>query len=103
MDMRSSAVVLSAALLAGCTATVADRGQAVPEAQPISPGDCLASRAEAFIGKPGGSVAEDARTAAGARTVRLISPGQAVTMDYRADRLNLELDPSGAVARVLCG
>lgn len=35
--------------------------------------------------------------------VRVIRPGQMITMDFRANRLNIELDEIGKVARVWCG
>ncbi|MEE2524783.1 I78 family peptidase inhibitor [Hyphobacterium sp. HN65] len=34
---------------------------------------------------------------------RAISPGMAVTMDYRADRTNFELDENDRIVRVYCG
>lgn len=34
---------------------------------------------------------------------RIIRPGTAVTMDYRADRTNIELDEDDRVVRVFCG
>lgn len=39
----------------------------------------------------------------GARAIRVIAPGDAVTMDYRTDRLNIETDAAGRVARIKCG
>ena len=41
--------------------------------------------------------------AAGARAVRTIRPGDAMTMDYREDRLNVELDGDGRIVRLRCG
>lgn len=38
-----------------------------------------------------------------ARTIRWIRPGDAVTMDYRLDRLNILLDGANAVASFNCG
>ncbi len=35
--------------------------------------------------------------------VRIIHPGMAVTMDYREDRLNIEIDEAGTIFRVACG
>jgi hypothetical protein len=35
--------------------------------------------------------------------VRMIRPGQPVTMDFREDRLNVEFDKNGRVARIFCG
>ncbi|KRB86464.1 hypothetical protein ASE00_07120 [Sphingomonas sp. Root710] len=101
--MRSILIGLAATTLAGCTATMSDPGQAVPESSAIQPLACNLSRAEGFIGKPGDAVAEEARAAVGATSVRVIRPGQAVTQDYRADRLNIEVDDSGNVVRVRCG
>jgi hypothetical protein len=44
-------------------------------------------------------VAERSRAA----SVRWIGPDMAVTMDYRADRLNGELDQDGAIVTLRCG
>ena len=46
--------------------------------------------------------AEALRTS-GSRTLRWIRPGDAVTMDYRPDRLNIHLDGEGRVERFQCG
>jgi hypothetical protein len=43
------------------------------------------------------------RARAGARTVRVIAPGMAVTMDYRADRANVSIDARRAITRIACG
>ena len=37
------------------------------------------------------------------RPVRVIPPNSAVTMDYRADRLNVDLDAQGNITRIWCG
>jgi hypothetical protein len=39
----------------------------------------------------------------GARTLRWIRPGEIVTMDYRTDRLNIDLDGGDRVAAIRCG
>ena len=46
---------------------------------------------------------EAARKDAGADRVRTLRPGQAVTMEYLAGRLNLYLDASGNIERIACG
>jgi hypothetical protein len=37
-----------------------------------------------------------------AQPVRILRPGMAVTMDYRPDRLNIEIDAQEKIARVHC-
>lgn len=39
----------------------------------------------------------------GAANIRWIEPGTAVTMDFRADRLNGELDEDGVIQTLRCG
>ena len=48
-------------------------------------------------------LARRARRSAGAREVRKIEPGRAYTMDFRADRLNLDVDRRGRIRAVRCG
>ena len=75
----------------------------------ISPADsldqtCDAAAAQAFVGKVAtAEVVEQARAAAGARTARTLAPGQMVTMDYRAGRLNLDVDDGNVITGVRCG
>ena len=44
-----------------------------------------------------------AKEMTGAAVVRVVRPGQMVTMDYREDRLTLELDAGGKVISARCG
>ncbi len=44
-----------------------------------------------------------AKVEAGAERVRVIKPGMAVTMDFRGDRLNIDVDAGNRVTRVHCG
>lgn len=39
----------------------------------------------------------------GAATLRLVRPGEAVTMDYQTDRLTVELDEDGVIRALRCG
>lgn len=67
-------------------------------------GTCDAKAASAYVGQAiSDQVTEQAKAAAGARGVRVIRPGMAVTMDYRAGRLNLELDDAGRIVKASCG
>jgi len=47
--------------------------------------------------------AEDTLTQGAIATIRVIRPGDNVTMDYRTDRLNVELDENDIVTRIYCG
>ena len=38
-----------------------------------------------------------------AKTVRIIRPGMAVTMDYSTERLNIEVNQAEIISRVSCG
>ena len=66
---------------------------------------CDAAAAQSFVGKEAteATVADAQRAAAAKGDVRVIKPGQAVTMDYRADRLNVEVDARNAIVRITCG
>ncbi len=49
------------------------------------------------------ALTEQARQRSGARRARMYGPGDMVTRDYDLQRLNLELDDTGRVARIFCG
>ncbi len=94
--MRILMIGAAALALTGCVKTI-EPAPSVPR------GECDATSADAFVGRDGPAVAEEARAAAGAKTVRVIGPDQAVTMDFRPDRLNLETDADGKVLKARCG
>lgn len=90
------------ALAMGACAT----GGAVPPAPaaPAAPDQCSADAAQGLVGQQGtAELAAEALRLTGLRTVRWVWPGQAVTMDYRADRLDISLDHEGKVERISCG
>ena len=67
-------------------------------------GACNADKAQSFVGQQGTvEIAAQARDAAGAATIRWLRPGMAVTMDYRTDRLNIELDAGDKIVSIRCG
>jgi hypothetical protein len=43
------------------------------------------------------------RTETGSKSVRVIKPGMAVTMDYREDRVNIDVDDANRILKVRCG
>ena len=65
---------------------------------------CDAAKAQHLVGRPAdAALGAEAQRLTGARAVRWIRPGDMVTMDYREDRLNIELDERHRVNRVRCG
>jgi hypothetical protein len=73
-------------------------------AMPQEAGLCSASPAEVLVGERyRRGVPTRAKRLSGARTVRVIWPGQAVTLDFREDRLNLRVDYRRRITAVRCG
>ncbi|MBB5208073.1 I78 family peptidase inhibitor [Chiayiivirga flava] len=110
-------VLLVAALalsLAGCTPPAPEAPASAPSAPASStattapataPADaCDASKAQWAIGQSlDEALLERARVDAGARVVRSLKPGQMVTMEFNAERLNVDVDDNAIVTGVRCG
>lgn len=75
---------------------------AAPQAPPV--GNCDATQAQTLVGQP---LTEDAtrqaRQDTHARRVRVLKPGQAVTMEFDGERLNIDVDANDVVSGVRCG
>lgn len=92
-------------LLAGCTGAAGPcNPTATPAFPPPAEDQCGAAPLARYAGA---QVTEEIRAtiaaAAGERRVRYIAPGDAVTQDYRIDRLNVELGEDGRIVRLRCG
>ena len=75
-----------------------------PAAPPPAANKCDAAAAQDAVGKVADAdVVEKARVAAGATVARTLKPDQAVTMEYRFDRLNLRVDAKNVVEAATCG
>lgn len=103
-DLRGLAVPLVVLMLSvGACATMGPP----PEPAPVAAGGAGMCNAEAVrwvIGRaPTPDVVERARVESGSATVRVIRPGEVVTMDYRGDRLNLDVNANGAITGARCG
>jgi Peptidase inhibitor I78 family len=93
---------LSLAALFGCSSPRPPSAGAGPGG--VSGGACNAQGAQFAVGKaPGASVVEQARQRSGAYMARVLRPKQAVTLEFNAQRLNLELDDAGVITRARCG
>jgi hypothetical protein len=85
------------------TACAAVPPEEVPEAAG-SGHTCNAEGLADLVGREAtGAVGTEAVRRSGSRTLRWIRPGDAVTMDYRPDRLNVHLDARNRVERFACG
>ncbi len=80
----------------------------VSAAEPIIPefgaGNCNAKAVQKLVGKKHSkAIGIRALSLSGARVLRAARSDQAVTQDYRTDRLNFELGKSGRILRITCG
>ena len=89
-------------LIVGCAAVPPDR-------EPPPPADnveraCSATGLDNLLGRPASeTLGAEALRRSGAGALRWIRPGDAVTMDYREDRLNIHLNARDRVDRFACG
>lgn len=67
-------------------------------------GVCNAAKAQPLVGRArSAKLGSEALRLSGAGTLRWLRPGDIVTMEYREDRLNIEVDANGRVKAVRCG
>ncbi|MBN7136848.1 hypothetical protein A7A76_02080 [Lysobacter enzymogenes] len=77
-------------------------------ATPIPPTNvgqsCNAEAARWAIGRaPDAATVERIRSETHSRDVRVLTPGSAATMDYREDRINVDVNDRGAITGLRCG
>ncbi|ROU08936.1 MULTISPECIES: I78 family peptidase inhibitor [Lysobacter] len=77
-------------------------------ATPIPPTNvsptCNAEAARWAIGRsPDAATVDRIRTETHSRDVRVLTPGSAATMDYRQDRINVDVNDRGAITGLRCG
>ena len=95
----AAALAASACATAPTTAPVRTGGPYPPVAM-----QCDAERARWAIGRAATEeVVEEVRAATQSRDVRVIHPGQAVTMDFRGDRVNIHVNERNAITSITCG
>lgn len=100
-------VVAMAIFATACSTTDAPSSSSAspssPSAMPAD-GRCDSAAAQAFAGKPiSEALVEQTQRTTGAGNVRVLRPGDAMTMDYDPTRLNLDIDATGVVQRASCG
>lgn len=99
-DGRGAALAAMLAL-AGCGAVqqTGAGGDPRPNLAPATPDLCGAGRLAGFAGLPVAELDEQYLP----QVVRVIRPGDAVTEDFSAARLNVDLDAGGRMVRFWCG
>ena len=91
-------VLLGGLALSACATT------APPPAGPAGPGICRPDGLAQFTGQPASEqLGADIQRVSGARTLRWVAHGMAVTMEYRADRVTVWLTADNRVERANCG
>lgn len=104
-----TSIVALSGLLAACTSAIdldAPRTPSSSTGSLFAHSDhrCDADPARTLVGQTySNSVEEQARTLSGSRTVRVLRPGQVITMEYDAERINLRLDGQDVVVSAGCG
>lgn len=95
-------------LLTACSAMngpAASRDAAPPPPQVTATDNgCGASRLQDWVGQRfDAALGETLQARSGAEALRVMRPGEAHTLDYRPDRLNVHLDEQGRIEALDCG
>jgi hypothetical protein len=70
----------------------------------VEMGRCSSEAAQFAVGQQASqALLEQARVRSGSMVARILGPHDAVTMDYRSERLNLNADDTGKIIRANCG
>ncbi|KQS04868.1 hypothetical protein ASG11_11910 [Sphingomonas sp. Leaf357] len=99
--MRIVAVTIGALTLAGALTGCM---QGHPRPLPGPPRACEADPAQRFVGQPATpALVAKVRRQSGAALARRITPDMRVTMEFRADRVNVWVGLKGEAERISCG
>ncbi len=95
--MKIVAIALGALALTACM-------ESRPAAMPGPVRACDAGPVQALIGSPATpSLVDKVRRRSGSALARRITPEMRVTMDFRADRVNVWVGTNGTAERITCG
>lgn len=96
---RSLLLVATVSLLAACASSPPAAGTAQPPS-----GVCNAEGARWAIGSAvNDDVVNRILRDTGSRDARVLRPGQPATMDFREDRVNVDVNDRGAITGLRCG
>jgi hypothetical protein len=95
--MRHFTLLAAALVLGGCVSVAAQEPA-------VLDGECRNEPLAQFAGQEASQqLGADILRASGAKALQWINPGQAVTMDFRSERVRVTLDASGRVESARCG
>ena len=98
MSMKHIALLATVAGIAACSGAPNTASMGIYEAR------CRAAGAESVLGRTfDQQVLEQALMGSGGLRARVIQPGGAVTTDADPLRLNIEVDETGRIRRMVCG
>lgn len=101
MRIDLAAISLAAVLAAACTTTAP--ATPIPPDAAVANG-CNIAPVQSMVGQVATEAStEQARAAAGAASLRVLAPGDAATMDFRGDRLNIFVDAGRTILKFSCG
>jgi hypothetical protein len=95
-------IALLTVLGAGCTTMAADQN---PPIHGETPGyECKSAGLDVFVGRDAtAEIGSEILAKSGAKVLRWLQPGQIVTMEFRADRVNVKLNAQNKIEAVTCG
>lgn len=101
MAVRSALPGLAAiVLLAGCAAP---GGASFDTPSPPAQVSCGADKVASYIGaEMNNDVLAKIKSTSGAQTLRVVRPNDAMTMDFRQDRLTITTDDAGRIKTLRC-
>jgi hypothetical protein len=105
---KSGLALLTMVALSACSTSEpkapAAAGAAAAATPAVEMGRCSSEAAQFAVGQQASqALLEQARVRSGSMMARILGPHDAVTMDYRSERLNLNADDTGKIIRANCG
>lgn len=100
----SVALAAFALIVCGCAGEPSVAAAAPRAADGDLIGECDAAAVQHLVGRGVGKAPNSLlKQLSGASEIRLIRPGQPITMDYSTGRLNIEIDTENRITRLYCG
>lgn len=108
MNCKPIAMAFAVTVLAACASTESADDSAARSAAsaPATSGEgyCDSSVLQRYVGEAySESTAQNAQSRAGARSLRVLQPGQVMTMEYNPTRLTIVVDDGGRIGSARCG